>query len=171
MLPVSPISEVLKAVTFTVSPMPVLTSGTLLPPHVATFVLPKFSRDFCVPQAPAALLKAALICAGIVTLPSPPPSDGADSATKSADIPARTSLHEQLGAVFGSGGIRITSRSGLPQGSGMGTSSILAGEGAVRPVRCPKAGAYWLISIGLLALSFDMGSNAQLQYPPRCRPF
>lgn len=39
-----------------------------------------------------------------------------------------SSLEEQLGKVFGSGGIRITSRSGLPQGSGMGTSSILAGE-------------------------------------------
>ncbi|CAN0527829.1 unnamed protein product, partial [Scytosiphon promiscuus] len=37
------------------------------------------------------------------------------------------SLEEQLCRVFGSGGIRITSRSGLPQGSGMGTSSILAG--------------------------------------------
>lgn len=33
-----------------------------------------------------------------------------------------------MGKVFGCGGIRITSRSGLPQGSGMGTSSVLAGE-------------------------------------------
>lgn len=124
--------------TLTESPMPVLNPVTLLPPHFATFLPPIFPRDFCVPQAPAALLKAALICAGIITLPLAPPSDAIDSVTSSADIPAHTSLQKQLGAVFGSGGIRITSRSGLPQGSGMGTSSILAGEAAARPVLCRK---------------------------------
>ncbi|CAN0110429.1 unnamed protein product, partial [Sphacelaria rigidula] len=84
--------------------------------------------DFCVPQAPAALLKAAIICTGIVTLPQasaaashpPPPSTQASTV-------ALGSLEEQLCRVFGRGGIRVTSRSRLPQGSGMGTSSILAG--------------------------------------------
>lgn len=114
--------------------MPVLNPTTLLPPHVATFLPPFSPRDFCVPQAPAALLKAALICAGIITLPSAPPSGAIDAVASSADTPAPSSLQKQLGAVFGSGGIRITSRSGLPQGSGMGTSSILAGEAAVGPV-------------------------------------
>ncbi|CAN0311308.1 unnamed protein product, partial [Ectocarpus fasciculatus] len=75
--------------------------------------------DFCVPHAPAALLKAALICAGIVPLPTAAPS-------------------KQLARVFGCGGIRITSRSGLPQGSGMGTSSILAG--VVLSAVCVAAG-------------------------------
>lgn len=103
-------------------------------------------RDFCVPHAPAALLKAALICAGIVPLPTAAFSVGnrtaaiADaedphaSAAATAGDPdckegsSSLSLEKQLARVFACGGIRITSRSGLPQGSGMGTSSILAGE-------------------------------------------
>lgn len=83
------------------------------------------------PQAPAALLKAAIICTGIVTLPQasaaagyPPP------APAQASNVAVGSLEEQLRRVFGTGGVRVTSRSRLPQGSGMGTSSILAGEPA-----------------------------------------
>eukprot|EP00903_Cladosiphon_okamuranus_P018207 g16748.t1 len=132
-------------------------------------------EDFCVPQAPAALLKAALICAGIVCLPHPSATATAVSAASvaaagsspntshpAADLPPKknasditanvhdgqagrplsssslSSLEEQLGRVFGSGGIRITSRSGLPQGSGMGTSSILAG--AVLSAACVAAG-------------------------------
>ncbi|CAM9908431.1 unnamed protein product, partial [Hapterophycus canaliculatus] len=117
--------------------------------------------DFCVPQAPAALLKAALICAGIVYLATSDSTIGGFVATKPAEEvaapnsrdpnpsagatvvdnagrPATPSLEEQLGKVFGSGGIRITSRSGLPQGSGMGTSSILAG--VVLSAVCVAAG-------------------------------
>ncbi len=95
-------------------------------------------RDFCVPQAPAALLKAALICAGIVCLPASSPSSAAeDSGGGAAATRAWPSLEEQLRRVFGSGGIRITSRSGLPQGSGMGTSSILAGERERLPDTAP----------------------------------
>lgn len=125
-------------------------------PHCRSF-LPaslRFSRDFCIPQAPAALLKAALIGAGIISLApaagaaaapprtrrdsasdspapddqAPRPSAGSMMAGDDTDNPVTPSLEEQLGRVFGAGGIRITSRSGLPQGSGMGTSSILAGE-------------------------------------------
>lgn len=95
------------------------------------------------PQAPAALLKSALICAGIVTLPSAlsSPKSNKHAAELSAekepsavegetdtDFGETDSLQKQLERVFGHGGIRITSRSDLPQGSGMGTSSILAGE-------------------------------------------
>lgn len=95
----------------------------LSPPSDTTHVyLVNFPRDFCVPHAPAALLKAALICAEIVHLESTP-NDMASDSEKSA----KGSLDDQLARVFGSGGIRITSRSRLPQGSGMGTSSILAG--------------------------------------------
>ncbi|GBM90595.1 L-fucose kinase, partial [Araneus ventricosus] len=60
------------------------------------------------PNAQGALLKAALICANIV------------------DVNCEKSLEEQLLGNFG-GGFEIQSWSLLPQGCGMGTSSILAG--------------------------------------------
>ena len=100
--------------------------------------LEKLSRDFCVPHAPAALLKAVLICAGIVALPLRTASWEINVFPSTPmDIPGTretVALEEQLKRVFGGGGIRITSRSLLPQGSGMGTSSILAGKrGAHKP--------------------------------------
>lgn len=106
--------------------------------YLVTFVR-SCLRDFCVPQAPAALLKAALICAGIVCLPPSSPSPAAEDSGGGGGAAATVawpSLEEQLRRVFGSGGIRITSRSGLPQGSGMGTSSILAGERGAREKAC-----------------------------------
>lgn len=60
-------------------------------------------RDYNQPHAPGALIKAAFICSGVLTLDSP--------------------LDEQLQ----SGGYEIISWSELPRGSGLGTSSILAG--------------------------------------------
>jgi len=66
-------------------------------------------QDYNKPQAPASLLKAALICAGVVSVD-----------------PAALPLEAQLKAKVG-GGLEIESWSDLPQGSGMGTSSILAG--------------------------------------------
>lgn len=119
----------------------------LLVLHLACRCLPfLFFRDFCVPQAPAALLKSALICAGIVTLPAALSSPKSAKTTAELELSAgkepsavagktdtdsgeTDSLQKQLGRIFGHGGIRVTSRSDLPQGSGMGTSSILAGEG------------------------------------------
>ena len=65
-------------------------------------------RDYNKPSAPAALLKAALLCTGIVSLES--------------DVPLSLQLSNKLG-----GGMEIESYSNLPMGSGMGTSSILAG--------------------------------------------
>eukprot|EP00928_Gymnodinium_smaydae_P004775 TRINITY_DN1162_c0_g1_i1.p1 TRINITY_DN1162_c0_g1~~TRINITY_DN1162_c0_g1_i1.p1 ORF type:complete len:1182 (+),score=285.74 TRINITY_DN1162_c0_g1_i1:147-3692(+) len=65
-------------------------------------------EDFDSPQAPAVLLKASLLCCGIVTLAAGSP-------------PLRAQLSSALG-----GGLRVVSWSRLPQGSGMGTSSILA---------------------------------------------
>jgi fucokinase len=73
-------------------------------------------RDFCDPLAPCALLKAALVCAGVVTLP---PRDGTSGG-------AGESLEAQLAQSVG-GRLVVTTRSALPQGSGLGTSSILAG--------------------------------------------
>ncbi|XP_006860375.1 PREDICTED: L-fucose kinase [Chrysochloris asiatica] len=65
-------------------------------------------RDYCQPHAPGALLKAAFICAGIVSICS--------------ELP----LSEQLLHSFG-GGFELHTWSELPHGSGLGTSSILAG--------------------------------------------
>lgn len=65
-------------------------------------------QDYCQPHAPGALLKAAFICAGIVRMRSP------------------SSLSEQLLCAFG-GGFELHTWSELPHGSGLGTSSILAG--------------------------------------------
>lgn len=65
-------------------------------------------QDYCQPHAPGALLKAAFICAGIV------------------DVHSKLSLSEQLLRTFG-GGFELHTWSELPHGSGLGTSSILAG--------------------------------------------
>nr|XP_015223920.1 PREDICTED: L-fucose kinase [Lepisosteus oculatus] len=65
-------------------------------------------QDYCQPHAPGALLKAACICSGLVALPSQQP------------------LGEQLLQRCG-GGLEVRSWSDLPHGSGLGTSSILAG--------------------------------------------
>ncbi|XP_044289983.1 L-fucose kinase isoform X2 [Varanus komodoensis] len=65
-------------------------------------------RDYCQPHAPAALLKAAFICSDVVSLSS------------------KKALREQLGERFG-GGFELHTWSHLPHGSGLGTSSILAG--------------------------------------------
>ncbi|XP_012661599.1 L-fucose kinase isoform X1 [Otolemur garnettii] len=65
-------------------------------------------QDYCQPHAPGALLKAAFICAGIVCVHS--------------ELP----LSEQLLRSFG-GGFELHTWSELPHGSGLGTSSILAG--------------------------------------------
>ncbi|XP_074864421.1 L-fucose kinase [Carettochelys insculpta] len=65
-------------------------------------------QDYCQPHAPGALLKAAFICTRLVALPSPMP------------------LQAQL-LVCAGGGFEVHSWSSLPHGSGLGTSSILAG--------------------------------------------
>ncbi|XP_068943745.1 L-fucose kinase isoform X2 [Petaurus breviceps papuanus] len=65
-------------------------------------------QDYCQPHAPGALLKAAFICAQIVQIHSP----------KSL----QTQLHHRFG-----GGFELYTWSDLPHGSGLGTSSILAG--------------------------------------------
>ncbi|KAL3859604.1 hypothetical protein ACJMK2_009860 [Sinanodonta woodiana] len=65
-------------------------------------------EDYFQPHAPGALLKAAFVCTEIVDLKS--------------SIP----LADQLMATFG-GGFELHSWTNLPHGSGLGTSSILAG--------------------------------------------
>ncbi|XP_075694364.1 LOW QUALITY PROTEIN: L-fucose kinase [Rhinoderma darwinii] len=65
-------------------------------------------QDYCQPQAPGALLKAAFICSGTVNLTCGKP------------------LCEQLSERSG-GGFELRTWSNLPHGSGLGTSSILAG--------------------------------------------
>ncbi|ESO90992.1 hypothetical protein LOTGIDRAFT_217536 [Lottia gigantea] len=66
-------------------------------------------EGYCQPHSPGALLKAAFICADVIQLPS--------------DL----TLKEQLEKNYG-GGFEIESWSNLPQGSGLGTSSILSGS-------------------------------------------
>ncbi|KAM9625609.1 L-fucose kinase isoform 5-T6 [Morphnus guianensis] len=65
-------------------------------------------QDYCQPHAPGALLKAAFICTQVVQFPSQKP------------------LQAQLMESFG-GGFEVHTWSKLPHGSGLGTSSILAG--------------------------------------------
>ncbi|NXA17357.1 FUK kinase, partial [Ibidorhyncha struthersii] len=65
-------------------------------------------QDYCQPHAPGALLKAAFICTQVVQFPSQKP------------------LRAQLMESFG-GGFEVHTWSKLPHGSGLGTSSILAG--------------------------------------------
>ncbi|XP_064243132.1 L-fucose kinase isoform X2 [Passer domesticus] len=65
-------------------------------------------QDYCQPHAPGALLKAAFICTQVVQFPS------------------QTPLRAQLMESFG-GGFEVHTWSKLPHGSGLGTSSILAG--------------------------------------------
>lgn len=65
-------------------------------------------EDYFQPHSPGALLKAAFICCDLVNLTS------------------SSSLAEQLTTRYG-GGFKMQSWSNLPHGSGMGTSSILAG--------------------------------------------
>nr|XP_056718645.1 L-fucose kinase [Euleptes europaea] len=65
-------------------------------------------QDHCQPHAPGALLKAAFICTRVVTLHS------------------QRTLRDQLEERFG-GGFELRTWSRLPHGSGLGTSSILAG--------------------------------------------
>ncbi|XP_077982248.1 L-fucose kinase-like isoform X2 [Glandiceps talaboti] len=64
--------------------------------------------DYNNPTSPGALLKAAFVCAEVITLPSD------------------TSLKQQLSEKYGSG-FELQTWSDLAQGSGLGTSSILAG--------------------------------------------
>ncbi|NWS76184.1 FUK kinase, partial [Crotophaga sulcirostris] len=65
-------------------------------------------QDYCQPHAPGALLKAAFICTQVVQFPSQKP------------------LRDQLMESF-RGGFEVHTWSKLPHGSGLGTSSILAG--------------------------------------------
>ncbi|KAM9495286.1 L-fucose kinase isoform 2-T2 [Clarias gariepinus] len=73
--------------------------------------------DHCQPHAPGALLKAVCVCSDVVCLTSP------------------LSLEQQLLQRWG-GGLELHSWSQLPHGSGLGTSSILAGAVLAAVYRC-----------------------------------
>lgn len=74
-------------------------------------------RDYCQPHAPGALLKAVCVCSGLVSLSS------------------QHALGHQLLHRWGSG-VEVHSWSELPTGSGLGTSSILAGALLAVVYRC-----------------------------------
>ncbi|XP_072528529.1 L-fucose kinase isoform X3 [Salminus brasiliensis] len=74
-------------------------------------------KDHCQPHAPGALLKAVCVCSDVVCLSSP------------------LSLEQQLMQRWG-GGLELHSWSLLPHGSGLGTSSILAGAVLAGVYRC-----------------------------------
>ncbi|KAM4734310.1 L-fucose kinase [Anableps anableps] len=74
-------------------------------------------RDYCQPHAPGALLKAVCVCSGLASLSSQHP------------------LGHQLMQCWG-GGLELHSWSELPTGSGLGTSSILAGALLAAVYRC-----------------------------------
>ncbi|XP_018608232.2 L-fucose kinase isoform X2 [Scleropages formosus] len=74
-------------------------------------------EDHCQPHAPGALLKAVCVCSDLVTVYSQQP------------------LQEQMLQRWG-GGLELRSWSLLPHGSGLGTSSILAGVALAAVYRC-----------------------------------
>ncbi|XP_078023779.1 L-fucose kinase [Epinephelus lanceolatus] len=74
-------------------------------------------RDYCQPHAPGALLKAVCVCSGLVSLSS------------------QHALGDQLMQGW-EGGVELHSWSVLPTGSGLGTSSILAGALLAAVYRC-----------------------------------
>ncbi|XP_056272027.1 L-fucose kinase isoform X2 [Pseudoliparis swirei] len=74
-------------------------------------------KDYCQPHAPGALLKAVCVCSGLVSLSS------------------QHALGHQLMQRWG-GGVELHSWSALPTGSGLGTSSILAGALLAAVYRC-----------------------------------
>ncbi|KAK2842897.1 hypothetical protein Q5P01_013097 [Channa striata] len=74
-------------------------------------------KDYCQPHAPGALLKAVCVCSDLVSLSSQHP------------------LGHQLMQRWG-GGLELCSWSTLPTGSGLGTSSILAGALLAAVYRC-----------------------------------
>ncbi|XP_056137795.1 L-fucose kinase [Lampris incognitus] len=74
-------------------------------------------KDHCQPHAPGALLKVVCVCSGLFSLSSKQP------------------LEEQLLQRWG-GGVELHSWSILPHGSGLGTSSILAGALLAAVYRC-----------------------------------
>ncbi|XP_041651831.1 L-fucose kinase [Cheilinus undulatus] len=78
-------------------------------------------RDYCQPHAPGALLKAVCVCSGLVSL--------------SSQHPLRDQLMQRWG-----GGVELHSWSALPTGSGLGTSSILAGALLAAVYRCTGRG-------------------------------
>nr|XP_058135728.1 L-fucose kinase isoform X2 [Dasypus novemcinctus] len=110
-------------------------------------------RDYCQPHAPGALLKAAFICAGIVHVRS--------------ELP----LSEQLLRTFG-GGFELHTWSELPHGSGLGTSSILAGAAlaALQRAAGRVVGTEALIHAVLhLEQVLTTGCAAELVCPAACR--
>ncbi|KAL7857754.1 hypothetical protein AOLI_G00178560 [Acnodon oligacanthus] len=74
-------------------------------------------EDYCQPQAPGALLKSVCICSDVVCVSS------------------SRSLEQQLLERWG-GGLEVHTWSLLPHGSGLGTSSILAGAVLAGVYRC-----------------------------------
>ncbi|XP_066524205.1 L-fucose kinase isoform X2 [Hoplias malabaricus] len=74
-------------------------------------------EDYCQPHAPGALLKAVCVCSKVVSVSS------------------HLSLEQQLLQYWG-GGLEVHSWSLLPHGSGLGTSSILAGAVLAGVYRC-----------------------------------
>jgi len=83
--------------------------------------------DCSSPSAPAALLKAGLLTALVVSLND-------DDSPSTLEGQLKQSLHGE------GSGLWITTRSALPQGSGLGTSSIMAGcllSALAHVTRCP----------------------------------
>jgi len=131
-----------------------LSSAALLdpdtaPPGTTVVVCDELEQlsDYCAPSAPAALLKAAVLCAGLVELPAATDDDDDDDGgVAAAEAAALPSLGAQLEAVLGGNGngkgpgrgLHIVTWSLLPTGSGLGTSSILAA--ALLRALCVAAG-------------------------------
>ncbi|KAK9516096.1 hypothetical protein VZT92_024055 [Zoarces viviparus] len=101
-------------------------------------------RDHCQPHAPGALLKAVCVCSGLVSLSS------------------QHALGDQLMQRWG-GGVELHSWSVLPTGSGLGTSSILAGALLIHAVlyleQILTTGGGWQDQVGGLVGGVKVGRS------------
>jgi len=90
--------------------------------------------DYFKPTAQGSLVKSALLCLGLLSLPRRRLHE--DSAEAAARAEHSERLEAQLRRSLGGGGLEIETWSDLPQGSGLGVSSILAGTVLAAVARC-----------------------------------
>lgn len=107
--------------------------------------------DYYKPTAQGSLVKSALLCLGLVTLPRRALHEDTAAAASRASV--ADGLEHQLVRRLGGGGLEIETWSDLPQGSGLGVSSILAGTVLAAVARCagvslpPKSLVHLVLSL------------------------
>ncbi|KAA0177910.1 hypothetical protein FNF27_00458 [Cafeteria roenbergensis] len=92
--------------------------------------------DYFKPTARGALVKSALLCLGVLEIPGRAEGELLDCDGRVATEDSEGALEAQLRACFGGGGLEVETWSQLPQGSGLGVSSILAAAVLAAVSRC-----------------------------------